>query len=714
MENRALAARRALGNARPAAPAAATEAAAAATEAAAAAAQGDGETKAEDNPLLLPEGADASQTDAAVLARAQASLSFKDQANPTNAQGAAGEAAAADAAAAAVGGEADDTSGDILGFPKDCGPREGVLILSYKRAMHVRAMNHPHLTFERRGAGQVWKCTTDGFFETKVTDCVAANRLPTPESEALELERAAKQRTKWLLKSGVEKNEVLSVVAAEFPPVDPDAPVYYIVSFPLDYDIGMHACVATQVGCGASDCQRAVGCLDPKPLEEPLAQYGVGIMLYFKFQKVMMHYFAAYALVASVTLYFNYEGSGYSPELKDRMIEQSGLTATVFFTTLGSWAEKTVQCRSETESNSFLLECPTGVFTSVEAYYGQPTGTCSCPVNQQLDSNGDCPADPSYDTYSWGECDSTTTTLFYDDDGANSTTTTSTTTAENYCLRGTTPYGSVCCAHSSTGSAHLPDFSDLLPADAGACHSQSVQYVANALCLGQKNCTFEVAGNRTYAWDVATISVLGNDVELGCGGSDDAVLNCSVTLDQGNFTSCNPKYGDKKDGTFKLFVVGTCWSDTMTVNGATYSKTNVAMTFAYLDAFMIAVLMVLIDWVKRRELDEVEEQDASRCTAADFTVRIVELPAGYGDVDVLRKELTNHFEDSVHATLPGQHHELPAPSKVVDINFGFDDQSVQKVETLRKPTRFMLGRLALHTRAAAREPRRITSMALVS
>ena len=189
-----------------------------------------------------------------------------------------------------VGGEADDASGEVSGFPKDCGPREGVHILSYKRAMHVRAMNHPHLSFERRGRNLTWKCTTDGFFDTKVTDCITSNRLPTPELEKQERDRAAKLREDRLIKSGVEKSEARQIAASEFPPVDPYAPMYYIVSFPLDYDIGMHACMPSTVGCGTSDCQQAMGCLDPKPLEEPLAQYGLGIMLYFKFLKVMMHY----------------------------------------------------------------------------------------------------------------------------------------------------------------------------------------------------------------------------------------------------------------------------------------------------------------------------------------------------------------------------------------------------------------------------------------
>ena len=63
----------------------------------------------------------------------------------------------------------EEEDGEILGFPKDCGPRHGVKILSFERAMHIRALNHPHIAFER--AGDEWVCTSDGFHNTKITDC---------------------------------------------------------------------------------------------------------------------------------------------------------------------------------------------------------------------------------------------------------------------------------------------------------------------------------------------------------------------------------------------------------------------------------------------------------------------------------------------------------------------------------------------------------------
>ena len=101
--------------------------------------------------------------------------------------------------------------------------------------------------------------------------------------------------------------------------------------------------------------QRAVGCIDERPLEEPLAQYGIGITLYFKYLKVLIKIFAAYSCIAIPNIYFNWKGSGFTPLRREQMIELNGLTAQLFFTTLGSWGEKTVQCKQEVEGTAFSL-----------------------------------------------------------------------------------------------------------------------------------------------------------------------------------------------------------------------------------------------------------------------------------------------------------------------------------------------------------------------
>ena len=122
-----------------------------------------------------------------------------------------------------------------------------------------------------------------------------------------------------------------------------------------------------------------------------------------------------------------------------------------------------------------------------------------------------------------------------------------------------------------------------------------------------------------------------------------------------NFSSCaggaqelggavNPQEDD-----FTLFVVGTCWQDTMVVDEKAYNKVDVASVFAYLDAAFIAVFMYLVFWLQDRELASVEMQDAAQVTAADFTVRILKLPHAYNKAtsDALREELKLHFEKTL-------------------------------------------------------------------
>jgi hypothetical protein len=349
--------------------------------------------------------------------------------------------------------------GEIMGFPKDCGPREGVHILSFKRAMHVKAMNHPHITFERKGHGlDAWRCTSEGFYSVKITDCVDEKRLPTPESEAKAYRSSFKKRERALKRMKLEKAEIASRLRAEFPPVQPKTAVRYVVSFPLDYDFGMHGCTDHPDCCGVGEVQHLLGCIDTNPLEEPLAQYGTGIMLYFKFFKFMIKIFIAYAALACVNVYVNYSGTGYSVEQRATMLEQGGLAAGVFFTTLGSWGEKTVQCRQEDEGTSFSLQCGgSAVFTSLEAFYGQPTGSCSCPSEQQLVGAAgqvpECPGVPDYSTKSYGECEA----LEIGDTHNGKIVTQA--NATEYCLQGFTPYGAKCCAgKAGPGPQHLPDF----------------------------------------------------------------------------------------------------------------------------------------------------------------------------------------------------------------------------------------------------------------
>jgi hypothetical protein len=95
--------------------------------------------------------------------------------------------------------------------------------------------------------------------------------LPTAEQEAKKAARSCARRRRELTRKGKEEAEIAAILLQEFPPVDPDDPVRYIVSFPLDFDVGMHGCTYYDDSCGYGEIQKMLGCIDNNPLIEPLA-----------------------------------------------------------------------------------------------------------------------------------------------------------------------------------------------------------------------------------------------------------------------------------------------------------------------------------------------------------------------------------------------------------------------------------------------------------
>lgn len=112
-----------------------------------------------------------------------------------------------------------------------------------------------------------------------------------------------------------------------------------------------------------------------------------------------------------------------------------------------------------------------------------------------------------------------------------------------------------------------------------------------------------------------------------------------------------------------------------------------AIALTTCDATMVLILMYLIYWLKNKEYDDVERQDQKRVTAADFTIRIMSLPSSYKDVEIFSKELRKHFEKTV--IIKGEKDKDTGKmsedknARVIDINFGFDDQSVLRARRKR-------------------------------
>lgn len=338
-------------------------------------------------------------------------------------------------------------------------------------------------------------------------------------------------------------------------------------------------------------------------LQKPsvLEPYGIGLVLYFKFLKLMTVCFLLMTLALAPSMMFYWLGSSTSEEDKALMISESALNA-LFFTTIGSLGAGAVSCMEGDYNQKFDLECPSGVFKSIEAHWGTPTGYCSCPAAQQPNEDGACPGSKTYPAEaSWGQCT-------VDSDGATEACWPSTTQITK----------EACCAFDLTdpdpqevgGEIASPDFTpDLRKVDISAnpsCSSPAAQYIADGMCLGQTNCSFTIDYNHTYSWeyDEKYNTVCDSEWDKTASNADGNV--CHRRLDDevynggANLTSCPIKQE------YNLIVVGLCAEEEITfdINGEEYTfmKEDLIKYIAYIDAGAIFLFLMAIQWMNKREV----------------------------------------------------------------------------------------------------------------
>ena len=92
-----------------------------------------------------------------------------------------------------------------------------------------------------------------------------------------------------------------------------------------------------------------------------------------------------------------------------------------------------------------------------------------------------------------------------------------------------------------------------------------------------------------------------------------------------------------------MTVVGKCFDDTFTFSGIDYDKAKIVKAFAYIDAFMMLILMYSVKWLQDREVEEVEIADIGTCTAADYTLKLETVPYSEDMVE-LAQTLKDHLE----------------------------------------------------------------------
>jgi hypothetical protein len=161
-----------------------------------------------------------------------------------------------------------------------------------------------------------------------------------------------------------------------------------------------------------------------------------------------------------------------------------------------------------------------------------------------------------------------------------------------------------------------PDLDRLAMLPHYGCNSASAIFVAQAQCLGQRNCTIDVNFNNTFEWEETANGPCAEGLISHRGSS----VTCSVKLDSpsSNFTLCPADIGERR------FVVrGICDSQAFTMDGEKeeQDRAEYALACSVLDAMATLVVFLTVVWMASREAAAVWASDVQYCSADDYTLR---------------------------------------------------------------------------------------------
>ena len=136
--------------------------------------------------------------------------------------------------------------------------------------------------------------------------------------------------------------------------------------------------------CGANtgspslNCFKCCTCCKPRPREpSDFEKLGVGVVLYFKYLKIMGCAFFLLTLLATVQ-FIIFENAG---ALNEELEAQGGGISSLGVLTMGNLGEGQVLCERVSEGETLKLFCNEGQVIGgfKKILYGQPDGSCTCP-----------------------------------------------------------------------------------------------------------------------------------------------------------------------------------------------------------------------------------------------------------------------------------------------------------------------------------------------
>ena len=376
-----------------------------------------------------------------------------------------------------------------------------------------------------------------------------------------------------------------------------------------------------------------------------LRRYGVGVDLYFKGLKGISCCFFAVALLSAPAVASFYTGARDPARERDAIIAYDP-PATLYYASLGAWGEHTVVCGKAVAGDELELACPAGAeIVAAFAYYGNPSGACSCPEAHQVEPTGACPGEAS----SKRRC--------RDDEP---------------CFAGVTNYGDTCCAIRANSRGE-PDFDrgDVHPAPAAGCDSSSAKFIAQGACLGARNCTLAADFDVEYEWTPRS-------KVTGCGGFYGAAPGtCRASFGAaGDFDACPAE--------LSLLVTAFCGRPRLALMRGRYrvDREAASSTLSWLDALGAGILLWFGLWLRGKEKTAGRLYKRYVCTPADYTVAIdrSSLPDDYDSLDELAMLLRSHFEHVLSKAAPVA---KAGPVIVADVNFGINNRRMIRLMQAR-------------------------------
>ena len=226
-----------------------------------------------------------------------------------------------------------------------------------------------------------------------------------------------------------------------------------------------------------------------------LSEYGVGVAFYFKLVKALLVIFLLMNVCTLPSMIMYILGNYIQPV---DLAYQKATSSQSFLgsSTVGSLGEPFPICFQVPENQAMTLKCPgNSIIRSVVAYYGQPSGSCTCPLPQQP-STGPTPRCKGKRSFT------TSASIF-----SNKMTFQGQQCVPNedgsipQCFLGSTRFGVGCCSDSLDDSFHA-DLSSLNINPMDQCNSYTAQYMADIACKGRNSCTLPIK--------VCTLDTLAN------------------------------------------------------------------------------------------------------------------------------------------------------------------------------------------------------------